>query len=102
MIARLWHGIALSENVPAYMQHFNASVLPELREISGFQEAYVMQRPVDDAIELTVVTLWESMDAIRSFAGDNPETAVVEPAAQAVLQTYDTRVTHYEVVLHTE
>jgi heme-degrading monooxygenase HmoA len=82
------------------MKHFQESVYPELRQLDGFREAYILRHKLDDGVELTVLTLWESMDAIRSFAGENVETAVVAPAAQAVLDSFDTTVTHDIVVLH--
>lgn len=101
MIARRWQCTASYENVPHYIEHFQQSVLPELNQLKGFREAYILRRNLDAGVELTVMTFWETMDAIRSFAGEKVENAVVEPAAQAVLQTFDTTVTHYEVVLNT-
>ena len=83
-----------------YVEHFQHSVLPELNQLQGFREAYILRRNQDDGVEITVITLWESMDAIRSFAGDNVETAVVAPAAQAILLRFDTTVTHFEVVVN--
>ncbi|HEX2618833.1 MAG TPA: hypothetical protein VHL11_01765 [Phototrophicaceae bacterium] len=102
MIIRSWRCIASGENVVKYMAHFQYSVLPELRQLAGFQRGYILQKPAGDGVELTVLTFWESMDAIRGFAGDDVERAVVEPAAQAVLRSFDSRVTHYEVILDTD
>jgi heme-degrading monooxygenase HmoA len=97
MIARVWHCIAAdSDKVADYVAHFEHAVLPELKQIAGYQEAYILRRQLADGVELTVMTLWESMDAIRKFAGENAETAVVAPAAQAVLRSFDTTVTHFE------
>jgi len=53
---------------------------------------------VNGAVEFVVLTLWDSMDAVRKFAGANPEKAVVAPDAQAVLSSFDEFVSHYEVV----
>jgi heme-degrading monooxygenase HmoA len=100
LIARQWRCSASSEKVSDYVEHFQHSVLPELNQLQGFREAYILRRNQDDGVEITVITLWESMDAIRIFAGDNVETAVVEPAAQAVLRTFDMTVTHFEVVVN--
>ncbi|NLX09143.1 MAG: antibiotic biosynthesis monooxygenase [Chloroflexi bacterium] len=101
MIARMWKGYASGANVGAYLEHFEQAVLPELSRLDGFQGATVLRRDRDGDSELTVITLWESMDAIRRFAGDAVEVAVVAPAAQAVLRAYDTTVTHHEVLLKT-
>lgn len=101
MIARLWRCIAAAEKVPDYMAHFEQAVLPEIKQIEGFQQAYILRRTLeDDGVELTVVTMWESFDAIRAFAGDNIERAVVAPEAQAVLRSFDPTVTHYEVAMN--
>jgi hypothetical protein len=47
-----------------------------------------------------VMTLWESMDAIRKFAGENPEAAVVAPAAKVLFREYDAEVKHLEIALN--
>jgi heme-degrading monooxygenase HmoA len=98
MIARVWRCIAANDKVSDYTAHFEHAVLPELRELQGFEAYYVLQRALDDGVELTVMTMWESMDAVRKFAGDDPEMAVVAPAAQSVLRSFDVRVTHHEVL----
>ena len=100
MIVRSWRCTASRENVPAYVEHFQHAVLPELHQLHGFREATILQRAAADGVELTVITLWESLDAVRGFAGANLERAVVEPAAQAVLRSFDSTVTHYEVVFN--
>ncbi len=102
MIARVWSADASVANGPRYVEHLEQSVLPELAVIPGHRSARLLQRTVGDRVEFMVVTLWESMDAIRQFAGDEMETAVVEPAAQAVLGDFDKHVTHYEIVLGPE
>jgi heme-degrading monooxygenase HmoA len=100
MIARTWHCVAAGdENVTAYVHHFENTVLPELKQLAGFLDFYILRRSVDAGIQITVITLWESMQSIRAFAGDNIERAVVEPAAQAVLQFFDPTVTHSQVIL---
>src|SRR5215204_6287683 len=99
MIARIWRCTASRENVADYLAHFNHSVIEELSSIDGHRGAYILQRDLDDGVELTVQTLWESIDAIRAFAGEQVEQAVVAPAAQAVLRSYEKTVTHYEVLL---
>lgn len=101
MIARLWRCVALAEKVPDYITHFEQAVLPEIKQIEGFQQAYILRRPLEDGgVELTVVTMWESFDAIRAFAGDNIDRAVVVPEAQAILRSFDTTVIHYEVAMN--
>jgi heme-degrading monooxygenase HmoA len=87
------------ENVDGYLKHFQVSVLPQLRRIDGHQGAYVLKRPLGDESEILVMTLWESMDAVRAFAGEDPTVAVVEDEAKAFLSRFDRRVEHFDVVL---
>jgi heme-degrading monooxygenase HmoA len=102
MISRLWRCTATPDNTSRYLDHFQHAVLPELRQLEGFRSGYVFRRNAGDAVEITVMTLWNSMEAIRRFAGDNVDTAVVAPEAQAILLSFDTTVTHSEVAVDTE
>ncbi|HLJ19599.1 MAG TPA: hypothetical protein VKU84_05350 [Stellaceae bacterium] len=97
MIARLWRGVAVGGNAEAYRQHVTGTVFPSLREIAGHRGAYLLKRTAGGRTEFLAVTLWDSVDAIRAFAGDDPETAVVEPEARAVLAEFDDSARHYEV-----
>ena len=101
MIVRAWHATATAEGADAYRDHFTRSVLPELQRIDGYHGAYLLRRSHDGHVELQVLTLWDSLDAIRGFAGADLEDAIVEPAAQAALATYDTTVIHHTVVVDT-
>jgi heme-degrading monooxygenase HmoA len=101
VIVRAWHATATAEGADAYREHFTRSVLPDLQRIDGHQGAYLLRRDHDGHVELQVLTLWSSLEAISTFAGANLEHAVVEPAAQAALSTYDTTVTHHTVVVDT-
>jgi heme-degrading monooxygenase HmoA len=98
VIARVWRGVALgAANADAYRRHLTANVLPALKKIPGHREARVLRREEAQRVEFLVMTFWDSMDAIRRFAGEDPERAVVEPEARAVLAEYDDFVRHYEV-----
>ena len=91
MIARLWRGVA--KDAEAYLRHLDGNVVPELEKIAGYRGYRVLRREQ----EILVMTLWESMAAVRAFAGADPEKAVVEPEARAVLAEFDDFVRHYEV-----
>jgi heme-degrading monooxygenase HmoA len=97
MIARLWSARTTAQNWPAYERHFNESVLPELRGITGYIGANLLKRADAGEIEITVLTLWRSLESIDAFAKPDREAAVVAPLAASVLTTYDRRVRHYEV-----
>jgi heme-degrading monooxygenase HmoA len=102
MIARMWRGSAIRERADDYVKHLQQAVVPELRQIDGFRGIYLLRRESSDSIEFVVLTLWESMNAIRKFAGENPEVAVVAPAARVFFREYDVEVKHFEIVLNLE
>ena len=101
MIARMWRGFALPEKADEYVKHLQTSVLAELRQIGGFQGVQLMRRNSSEGVEFIVLTFWESMDAIRKFAGEAAEVAVVAPAAQSLFREYDSTVKHFAAVLST-
>jgi heme-degrading monooxygenase HmoA len=99
MITRRWRGWTTTpENADAYVAHFEDSVGPRLEALDGFLGASHERVHSDDGrTEIVVVTRWDSIDAIRAFAGDDIDAAQVEPEARAVLDDFDERVTHGEV-----
>jgi heme-degrading monooxygenase HmoA len=98
MVVRIWQASATTEGAKRYHEHFTGTVLPELKELDGFQGALLLQRNGDEQTEIQVITRWKSLDKIRNFTGDDTGTAVVEPAAKAALVDYDKTVKHYTVV----
>jgi heme-degrading monooxygenase HmoA len=97
MIARTWRGTATPEKADAYHRHFTNNVAPHLTDIAGHQGAYLLKREISGQVEFLAVTLWDSMEAIRNFAGADPDRAVVEPEARAALSAFDDFASHYEV-----
>ena|SRR5436190_23882214 len=98
MIARIWRGMAAtSVHAEMYLRHVTKTVFPSLSAIQGHRGARVLRRSVGNGVEFVVMTLWDSMESVRRFAGPNPESAVVEPEARAVLSEYDDFVRHYEI-----
>jgi heme-degrading monooxygenase HmoA/uncharacterized protein YciI len=102
MILRMWRARATVEKSGEYVEHATKKVFPALSAIDGHRGAYLLRRAVDGAIELVVLTLWESMEAVRKFAGVKAEKAVVEPEARTVLTAFDESVIHFEVVHRTD
>jgi heme-degrading monooxygenase HmoA len=98
MVARLWKGRARPELADAYQRHVTTSVFPALQRLHGYVGGRVMRREAGGLVEFLVITEWTSVNAIRAFAGDAIERAVVEPAAREVLADFDTHVEHFEVV----
>ena len=100
MISRIWHGWTEPENADAYEEMLRSVVLPGISErVNGFLGVYVLRRDHEQEVEFVTVTMFASYDAVRSFAGDDYERAVLEPDAKKLLSRYDERVAHYETVL---
>jgi heme-degrading monooxygenase HmoA len=100
MIARTWFGRALRENADAYMSFLEGKVFKDIRDINGYNGAYVLRRLISgsDDVEFLVITFWESMEAVQKFAGDDSSVAVIEDEAKALLCTFDEHVKHYDVM----
>lgn len=101
MIVRRWGARGTAEGAEQYEAHFRGSVLPELAGVAGHRGAYLLRRDEGGHVELTVITLWASMDAVRAFAGSSPDRAVVEDRAREVLDQVDDVVSHHDVVVDT-
>ena len=98
MIIRIWRGLCNGENADAYERHVTQKVFPALARIRGHRGAYLLRRQADGGVEFLAVTAWDSMKAVREFAGQDPDIAVVVPEAQAVLADFDRFVRHYDLV----
>jgi len=66
--------------------------------IPGFVRATILKREVDRGTEFQIITVWKSLQAIRAFAGQDLEAAVVPAVARDMMVEFDERVCHYEVV----
>jgi heme-degrading monooxygenase HmoA len=97
MIARTWRGRAALDKAAAYQRHFAATVAPHLKEIPGHRGAYLLRREDGAQVEFVAITLWDTIETIEAFAGDDPTRAVVEPEARAALASFDEFATHFEV-----
>ena len=99
MIARTWVAYAKPGNARAYREHLRGSILPQLRKLDGFLGLSVCEAARGDRVEILVVSRWQSLEAIKAFAGPKPERAVVDPGAKAILSEFDDTATHYDVTL---
>ena len=99
MSGRVWRGRANPDTADAYEAIFRSEVQHELQHVNGYRGAYLLRSDDADGVEFVTLTLFDSLDAVRGFAGDQYETAVVLPAAQAVLRDYDRTVRHYTVAI---
>jgi heme-degrading monooxygenase HmoA len=99
-VVRVWKGYGSAEGVERYCrEHFARIVLPGLQELDGFLDANVLVRPYGEQTEVVVASVWESIEAITAFAGDDYERAVVEPIVHELLTRVDEQVTHFTLTL---
>lgn len=99
MIARIWHGWTIPENADAYENLLKTQIFPGIagRSIAGFRRIGLLRRPAGEEVEFVTLMWFDSLDAIKAFAGEDYETAVVPPTARAVLSRFDAHSLHYEV-----
>jgi len=99
VIARVWHGRTTRDDADAYQELLASSVLPGIDAIKGFSGAELYRRDVGDEVEFITITRFSSLDAVREFAGDDYEQAVISEAAHRLLSSFDERVAIYEMPL---
>ena len=101
MIARIWRGWTTPENAEAYQRIVSQEVLPGIaaRDLDGYRGAYLLRRDLDGEVEFATIMLFDSLEQVRAFAGEDYETAYVPPRARAVLARFDHRSAHYETLL---
>jgi heme-degrading monooxygenase HmoA len=99
MISRIWHGWATQRNADAYESLLREEVFVGIkdRKINGCRSIQLLRRDLGDDVEFVTVMEFESLEAVRAFAGEDYEAAVVPPKARAVLSRFDARSQHYEV-----
>ena len=101
MVERHWKGIARKERADEYIDHLKNDTFRKLKEIHGLVSASVLKRDLPDGVEFLVVTKWETIDAIKQFAGEKIDTAVVPEPVQHIMLKYDDKVSHYELSFDT-
>lgn len=99
MICRVWHGWTTPANADPYERLLRSEIFAGIvaRNIAGFRGIDLLRRSLSDNVEFTTLMWFDSLDAIREFAGTDYEVAVVPSPAQALLQRYDARSAHYDV-----
>ncbi len=99
MIARVWHGWTSSRNADVYERHLRTTVLPGIHRVNGYKGAHLFRRQEGEEVEFVAITYFESVDAVRAFAGLDYGVAVISQEAKKLLSRYDQRAEHYTVVL---
>lgn len=101
MISRQWKGIARINEADRYIKHLKTDTFPTLKKIKGFQSVSILTVKRLNGVEFLIVTEWESIEAIKHFAGDDIEVAVVPEIVQSMMIEYDKTCRHYEIELTT-
>jgi hypothetical protein len=99
MIGRIWHGWTAPENADAYDALLRQEIFVGIRgrRIPGFREIQLFRRSLGAEVEFVTIMWFDSLDAVRTFAGEDYEQCVVPPAARAILSRFDDRSQHYDV-----
>ncbi|MFW9905874.1 MAG: antibiotic biosynthesis monooxygenase [Candidatus Thorarchaeota archaeon] len=99
MISRIWHGWTSLENADAYESLLKSEIflIIENRQIKGYKGIHLFRRNIGDEVEFITIMWFDSFQAVRAFAGEDYEVAVVPPKARALLSRFDTHSQHYEV-----
>ena len=99
MICRQWHGWTKPENADAYERLLKSEIFSGIanRGIRGYHGIELLRRSVEGEVEFVTLMWFDSIDAVRAFAGPDYEMAVVPPAARALLDRFDARSAHFDV-----
>lgn len=101
MIARHWTGWTQKRDADAYEQLLREKVLPSLKQVEGYRGGYVLREDGPEEVEFVVVNLFDSLDAVKRFAGPNYSVAVFEPEARRLLSRIEQVAKHYDVRANT-
>jgi len=102
MIARSWHGVAPTLKAEAYLKYLLETGVPDYQATPGNRGVYVLKRIEGDQAHFLLISLWESWEAIRAFAGEDVEQARYYPQDTQFLLELEPNVTHYEVLVAPE
>jgi len=96
-VARLWHGRVPIGRADAYFELMERVAIPDYRASPGNRAAYALRRDDGDTTHVVMLTLWDSVDSVRAFAGDPVETAKYYDFDAGYLLEFEPTVTHYQV-----
>ncbi|MGA9334262.1 MAG: hypothetical protein WBV39_08300 [Rudaea sp.] len=97
MIARIWRGITLKEKADDYLAYLQETGLRDYARTPGNHGVTVLRRDQGEHCEIMLISLWDSMEAVRAFAGENPDQSVYYPEDDQYLLEMEPLVRHYEV-----
>lgn len=98
MIARIWHGRVPTSKASAYRKFLNKRAIPDYQSVAGNLSVQILERQEGEVTHFLTLTLWENMDVIHGFAGENVEQAKYYPEDRDFLLEFEPTVAHYTVV----
>jgi heme-degrading monooxygenase HmoA len=99
MISRIWHGWTTPENADTYETLLKQEIFPEIasKNVSGYRSIQLLRRPLSHETEFITIMQFDSLEAVRQFAGEDYEKSYVPAKARKVLSRHDARSQHYEI-----
>jgi len=97
MIARHWRGWTQVQNADAYERLLKQNVLPSLKQVEGYRGGYILRNDGPQEVEFVVLNFFDSLEAVKRFAGPEYTIPVFEPEARALLCKIEPVAMHYEV-----
>jgi heme-degrading monooxygenase HmoA len=98
VIARIWRGAVRTEDAAEYAVYIEETGMEQYRSTPGNQGAWILRRDVGELSHFITLSMWDDMDAVRAFAGDDPERAVLYSEDEKYLVEHHDTVEHYEIV----
>jgi heme-degrading monooxygenase HmoA len=97
MLARIWHGVTLAEKADEYLDYLNRTGIPDYLATPGNRGAFVLRRLDGARAHFLTVSLWDSLESIKGFAGEDYERARYYPEDGNFLLEFEPAVQHWEV-----
>ena len=98
MIVRMWHGRVHHDDACAYREFLKQRAIPDYQSVKGNINVKILERREECATHFITMTMWESLDSIKAFAGEELETAQYYPEDKDYLLEFEPTVVHYDVV----
>ena len=100
MISRIWHGWTTHENADEYEDLLHKEVFPsiEKKNVEGYKKISLLKRVLKNEVEFITIMLFDSLDAVKAFAGEDYEKSYVPDKARQVLTRHDEKSKHYEII----
>lgn len=99
MISRIWHGWTTFGNADAYENLLKTEIFPGIasKKVSGYRGIKLLRRPFGDEVEFVTIMQFDSLEAVKAFAGEDYEQSYVPEKARRILSRHDERSQHYEI-----